>query len=418
MANSLNNTTFQQFWSRRMQRKHAKEAVYRAITSFEEQTLLKQGDTVHRPYRSAIIGQTYTRGIAVTIQDLTNTDETLTVNTAEVFPFYIDDLDQLQSNFRFINEYADDAGIQLVNFIDADILAEYANAGSVIDDSVINPQTGVAGNGVTVDSSNVQKIFSSAKARLARKNVAKNGMFAVITPDLEQNLTDYLAGKNSNLGDSTSLNGHIGHYYGFDLYRSNNVTWTAKLTIATQPNDGDTVTFKTYDVYGVVQTATATFKTTLGATAGNVLIGGSASAARTNLAALLSAPGVTTANGVAFSSTIRGALFYGNAWVATDDGVSAVTIVAPGAGFVQVASNLTASVTDGWVAAKQIQHCLFGIKGAIDVVIQARPTTEIKDVPDKIGKNILPWILYGKKTFKEGVSKLVDVQIRTDSYVV
>lgn len=402
-----------------MQRKHAKEAVYRAITSFEEQNLLKQGDTVHRPYRSAIIGQSYTRGTSVTIQDLTNTDETLVVNTAEVFPFYIDDLDQLQSNYRFINEYADDAGIQLVNFLDGDILAEYTNAGSIIDDSVINPGTGVPGNGVQLDTSNVQKIFSSAKARLARKNVAKNGMFAVITPDVEQVLTDYLAGKNSNLGDSTSLNGHIGHYYGFDLYRSNNVTWTATLTVATQPNDGDTVTFKSYDVYGVVQTATATFKTALGATAGNVLIGGSATAARTALEGLLNAPGTTNTTQVAFGSTVRGAFFYGNAWTATDvPGSSAMTVVVPSAGFIQVGQNLTASTTDGWVAAKQIAHCVFGIKGAIDVVVQARPTTEIKDVPDKIGKNILPWILYGKKTFTEGKAKLVDVQIRTDGYVV
>lgn len=417
MANSLNNTTFQQFWSRRMQRKHAKEAVYRAITSFEEQTLLKQGDTVHRPYRSAIVGQKYTRGTAVTIQDLTNTDETLVVNTAEVFPFYIDDLDQLQSNYRFINEFADDAGIQLVNFLDGDILAEYVNAGSVIDDAVINPGTGISGNGVSLDTSNVQRIFSSAKARLARKNVTKGGMFAVITPDTEQVLTDYLAGKNSNLGDSTSLNGHIGHYYGFDLYRSNNTTWTGTITIATQPNDGDVVTFTTYDIYGVKQTITFTFKTTLGVTAGNVLIGGSASAANTNLAALLNAPNTTTAQGVAIGTTNMGYLFQGLGFTATA-GATSVAVVAPGQGFIQVGATLTASTTDGWIAAKQVTHCLFGIKGAIDAVVQARPTTEIKDVPDKIGKNVLPWMLYGKKTFTEGKAKLVDVQIRTDALVM
>ncbi len=416
MSNSLNNTTFQQFWSRRMQRKHAKEAVYRAITSFEEQTLLKQGDTVHRPYRSAIVGQAYIRGTAVTIQDLSNTDETLTVSTAEVFPFYIDDLDQLQSNYRFINEFADDAGIQLVNFLDGSILAEYVNAGSVIDDSVINPGTGTAGNGIQLDVSNVQKVFSAAKARLRRKNVAKNGMFAVITPDFEQILTDYLAGKNSNLGDSTSLNGHIGHYYGFDLYCSNNVTWTGTITIATQPTDGDTVTFKTYDIYGNIQSIVFTFKTTLGVTAGNVLIGGSASAANTNLAALLNAPTVTTANGVALSTASMQYLFYGLPFTATA-GATSVAIVAPGQGFIQVTSSLTAG-SDGWIAAKQISHCLFGVKGAIDCVVQARPTTEIKDVPDKIGKNILPWILFGKKTFVEGKAKLVDVAIRSDLFVL
>ena len=60
------------------------------------------------------------------------------------------------------------------------------------------------------------------------------------------------------------------------------------LPFTVQPTDGDTVT-----INGV----TFTFKTTLGATAGNVLIGGSATNARANLAALIAAPGTTTASG-------------------------------------------------------------------------------------------------------------------------
>jgi hypothetical protein len=104
-----------------MQRKHQKEAVYRAIANFEEQAQLKQGDTVHRPYRSQVKAQAYTRGTAVSFQDLTNTDETLVVSTAETVPFYIDDLDELQSSYRFINEYADDASVELTNFIDGDV---------------------------------------------------------------------------------------------------------------------------------------------------------------------------------------------------------------------------------------------------------------------------------------------------------
>ena len=139
--------------------------------------------------------------------------------------------------------------------------------------------------------------------------------------------------------------------------------------------------------------------------------------ANTNLAALLNAPTTTTAQGVSIGTTAAGYLFYGLGWTATGNATN-TTIVAPGQGFLQVSTNLTASSTDGFIAAKQVQHWLFGIKGAIDAVVQARPTTEIKDVPDKIGKNILPWILYGKKTFTEGKAKLVDVQVRTDAFVL
>jgi len=399
-----------------MQRKHQKEAVYRAIASFEEQAILKQGDTVNRPYRSNMVAQTYTRGTAVSIQDLTNTNETLVVNTSQVVPFYIDDLDELQSNYRFTNEYADDAAIQLTNYIDSDILGEYANAGSTVDDQVINGSSGVSGNGISLDTTNIQAMFAAARARFKRRNTAKN-LFAVISPDVEQILINYLAGKNSNLGDATSLNGHSGKYYQFDIYVSNNLTWTATCVIATQPNDGDSFVLSQISQDGVKVSQTFTFKTSLGATSGNILIGGSAANARINLAALLNAPSTTTANGVALGSSFIAALQRN--LVATDDTVSKVTIVGKGQSFIQVSSpNFTASATDGFTAALQVQHQLFGSKGATDIVIQARPKVEFKDVPDKLGKNCLPWTLYGYKTFNEGKAKLVDVLIRSDQFVM
>lgn len=39
--------------------------------------------------------------------------------------------------------------------------------------------------------------------------------------------------------------------------------------------------------------------------------------------------------------------------------------------------------------------CYFGRKGTIDLVMLAAPTLEIKDVPDKIGKNYITWTVYG-----------------------
>lgn len=412
MNNSLNNGSFQQYWSRRMQRKHQKEAIFRAIANFEEEKLLKQGDTVNRPYRSGIVAQAYTRGTAVTITDLTNTNETLTVSKAEIVPFYIDDLDELQSNYKFANEYADDAAVELMNIIDGDILSEYAQASTIVDDRTINGSSGTAGNGIVLDVSNVQKVFSSARAKFGRLNTRKK-LFAVLSPDDLQVLVDYLAGKNSNLGDSTGLNGNVGKYYGFDIYESNNLTWTADFVLATQPNDGDTITLKQYDRNGVLITQTLTFKTTLGVTSGNILIGGSANAARTNLAALLSAPSTTTTTGVALATAFTNAL--GRAFVATNDAATKVTIVGAGQSFVQVSTALTASSTDGFTAAKQVRHMLFGSKGATDIVIQQRPKVEFKEVPDKLGKNCLPWTLYGYKTFNEGKAMLVDIPVRTDT---
>ncbi len=402
---------FQEVMSKRMQRIHHKTDVFRAIASFEEQANLKKGDTVHRLKKTLPRVQTYTRGTAMTIGVHAEADESLVVNTSKVAPFYVDDIDQLQFNFKYQMEFGEDMAIRLGNFIDGDVLGEVSNATlAAIDDLKINPQTGTAGNGVLVSATNIQKVFSTAQRILTKGKIPMKDRFCVMSPEFFQALIDYLAGKNTPMADTIGLNGKIngGTYYGFELFLSNASLWTGTIGIATQPTDGDTVT-----VNGV----TLTFKTTLGSTAGNVLIGGSASAANTNLAALITTPQTTTANGVAIDGTTD----LGTGFTALDSltGMSAtatatsVVVRSEGNGAIAVSSVLTAG-TDGWTAATQIEHIMFGKKGSIDVVIQAEPKIEVKDVPDKLGKNVIPWTLYGLKTFREGALQMLDFKRRTD----
>lgn len=408
MTNSF-SASFAAYWSRRMQQTNYREAVYPMIVSMEEEATLTKGQTVHRPYRSTLYPRDYTRGTAVTIRDITDTDESLTVTTSKIVPFYVDDLDALQHNYNVLNKYADDAAGVLTLCIDGDVLGEVTNAQSSVDDSTING--GTSGNGFTLTTANILSVFAQAKKKLKKKNLpgGLTNLFGVISPEFEAVLMTFFANRETPLGDSTGQNGNIGHYMGFELYVSNGLLFTADLLIGTQPTDGDTVT-----VNGVV----FTFKTTLGSTAGNVLIGASAAAARVNLA-----KAINNGSGLAASAVDGGGLYVeltaanrdlliGN--TATDDASTKVSISFTGVGVVAVSETLTAPA-DVWTAAKQIQHQLFGKKGAIDLVIQAKPKIEIKEVPDKLGKNVLPYTLYGKKTFIEGARALVDVKVRADA---
>lgn len=402
---------FQEVMSKRMQRIHHKVDVFRAIASFEERSNLVKGDTVHRIKKTLPRVQTYVRGTAMSIGAHAEADESLVVSVSKVAPFYVDDLDQLQFNFKYQMEFGQDMATRLGNFIDGDVLGEVTTAptANIIDDLSINPSSGTSGNGVLVNASNIQRVFSTSQRKLTKAKIDMRDRFVVLSPEFYQSLIDYLAGKNTPLADKIGPNGDVGgSYYGFQLYLSNACLFTATVNIATQPTDGDTVTFN-----GVV----FTFKTTLGSTAGNVLIGGSASAANTNLAALITTPQTTTANGVAIDGTTD----LGTGFTTIDmlTGVSAtatatsVVIRSEGNGAVSVSSVLTAGA-DGWNAATQIEHIMFGKKGATDVVIQAEPKIEVKEVPDKLGKNIIPWTLYGIKTFREGTLQLVDFKRRTD----
>src|SRR3990167_2110278 len=400
MANSL-SPSFADYWSRRMQVIHERIDVFRAVASFEEQERLTKGDVVHRPLRSSLAAVTYTRGTAVTIQDITDTDESLTVDQAKIVPFYVDDLDALQHNYRVINEYADDATVKLSNRIDGDLLGEYDQADHKVDNVEING--GTAGDGFTLTTANVQKTFAVALKKLQRDGkISPNKLFAIISADFQQVLLEYLAGKESSLGDSTGLNGHVGKYYGFDLYVSNSTGWSADLVMGSACTADDTIV-----INGVTLTAKASQTV-----AGEFDVEGSAGAQITTIVTFVNAPGTTTSGEqVALSQANQNLL----ANITATDATTKITFKAEGWGTVTVSETLTAAA-DVWTAAKQIQHNLFGQKGATDIVIQKRPNVEIKEVPDKLGKNILCWTLYGLKTFDEGDAKLVDVRVRSDAF--
>ena len=402
-----------------MQRKHFKNDVFRAIASFREEAVLKKGDTVNRPYRSKIVTQTYTRGTAFTVQDLTDTNEQLLVQTSKIAPFYVDDLDELQHDYALAATYAEDAAVALGNFIDGDFLGEYDQTNLKVEDDDMTVG-GTDAVGFTLNTGNIQKMFAVAKKKLKRKAVS-SGLFAVISPDTEQVLLEYLAGKETQLGDSTGMNGHIGKYYGFDLYVSNSLGWSASLAMPTIPTDGDTITLKVADPETAETTITITFVATLSATTGasEVHIASTVDITRANLAEFLNAPSTSeteaTDTGYSSMSTANANLLIG-VTATNDNTADTMTLKGEGKSFIVVGETLTPA-GDIWTSNLQVQHNLFGQKGAIDVVIQKRPNVEFKEVPDKLGRNVAPWTLYGLKTFNDAKDEFVDVKVRSDAFV-
>lgn len=402
MANDLDPSILE-YWSRRMQRKHHKKDVFRAFASFEEQEHLKEGDTAHRPYRSTLVAQDYTRNGTFTVQDISTTDDYLTVNKCKVVPFYVDDLDEIQNSYKVRNEFADDAAVVLGNEIDGLVLARYQDANDTIDDGDIG---GTASNGLTLTVNNIDKTFGVAKRKLNAQNISPDKRVAIISSEFEQILWERIAGKESQLGDSTGVNGHIGRYGGFELYMSNNLAWSGKLVLATIPTENDTIT-----INGV----TLRWKATI-AQAGDIDIGASATISNTNLAAAIN-------NSESLAAGIEGTLYWEVSAanrkllknIAATAAAAYTTFIGTGKSYVVVSETLSAAA-DVWTPALQIQHALFMQKGAIDVVIQKKPNVEVKDVYNKLGKNIVPWTLLGVKTFKEGTYQILDAQLRSDSY--
>ena len=398
MANSF-AADFPEIWSRVQQKQFFKETVAVAIADVSAKSQMGVGDTFNKPYRSSNSIQTYTRGTSITIDDKTDTQEQLSITTQYATGFYIDDMDSIQSNYDLIAGYAKDDADLLNIQIDGDVLAEYANATSSVDDGDIG---GTSGNPIVLSTSNISAVFGAAHSKLAKQNVSLKNKFAVLSPEFENILVQYGAGRDTSSGDKAQNNGFIGRFYGFDLFMSNNLTGEVVISMVTEPTASDTI---------VLDGITFTFVASPAA-AGDVDLSGTVDTTRGYLEGLINAPTTTSATVIALSS--ENARRVGRNWTATnDDTANTLTVVAKGVGRL-VASETFTDATDS--VTKETQHNLMGIKGNISLVIQKSPMPKIKDVETKMGSNILNAILYGIKTFNDGAKNLVDVQIDSTTF--
>lgn len=412
-----NTNVFETKLSKRMQVTRYTTPVYAAQASFEERANLENGQSVVRPTFGRLYADSYTRGSDMTEQNYAEGSETLTVDQTPAILLTADDFDKIQHKTDVQARLASD-GIKAINkVIDADYLAEVVNAANTLDAGDFG---GTSGQGITIDATNILKIFPAASRKMKLRDVDIVGLsdprpqmgnmkpmgagaFADLNPYLSEQLGYSLAGRETVGGDQIGNNGYVRNYFHFDCYDTTNGYWTATLGMATQPTDGDTVT-----VNGVV----FTFKTVLGSTAGNVLIGASADTAATNLAALINAPDTTTAQGVALSTANQNLLRKITA--TANNSVDTITFTAKGYGYVVVSETLTAAA-DVW--SLQISHNMLGQKGSVDMVLQDEVRVRLSDIPKQFGTYVKPSCLYGKKTFTEGTLSLVDVKVNSASWL-
>lgn len=414
MGANPNTMTFKTVFSTEYQMSHFKEPVYQILADTRLESDLVKGQTISRSYASDVQVNDMGADGSYSTQAITDTAETLTVSYEKEASIYIKKLDELQAHLPLKQKYGRKLANSLINQIDGDVLLKaYQGAGTTLDDGSFS---GTAGNGFVVTASNVATVFVTAMQKLRLKNVVYNKRFqggsklevpegmpiAVISPETLSFIELYLGGKDTLLGDQVSRNGYSGYFMGFELFVSNALAWTGTLVLATQPTDGDTVT-----INGVV----FTFKTTLGSTAGNVLIGASAATANTNLVALLNAPGTTTAQGVALSTANQRLVknIVGTA------GATSSTFVASGWGTVVVSETLTAAA-DIWTLAKQQLHQIFALSKSVSLVVQKNPSLDENPVSGKIGRDYIAWTAYGIKVFKDQAPAIVEFAARSDAF--
>lgn len=379
-----------------------KVLVAKEIANFRFESVLRYGESVERvlPDISNVRVRAVTRGAASTIDSISDSSELLTINQEfeAVFPLSDGEVKQagpLNPGEYFGGQIAQKVAIHL----DGTFFAEVRNAAYTFDtgDLTTLSSTGVP---FAETSTTVPQMVARMPAKLRRNNQMLTNLCFVTDSMGAADMSQYLLSKNIDLAGEVYRNGYKGDISSARVYVSENLTGSALFSMATQPTDGDTVT-----INGVV----FTFKTTLGSTAGNVLIGGSADAARANLAALINTPGTTTANGVALSAGDQLIITDTLRLAATNDNsANTMEIVGTGSGAMTVSETLTDG-TDGW--SRNCIHAYFGKKGAIDMVVQDMKEVDMRQAADRRATNIFSSYLAGIKTFNDGSKKFLNVKL-------
>jgi len=398
MANTFTSVV-RQHWERGIQAVLEKSLVAMDLATMK---IIPDGTTLNIPRLAFQSTQTYTKYTDLTFADLTTASDTLTLNTNAVVTFSMDDLDEDDNYINITPQAIRQGGIKLKERLDGDFLAEVLNANLVYDNGGLRANTGTITPIAlaTGGSQNVSAVFGNSQASLINAGVDMNKLALVVDAFTMNTINTLGLEVGFDVADEAFQNklarGYRGRFLWMDVYVAGCLTASRVFDMATNPTAGDTV---------VINGQTFTFVAAIGTTAGNVLIGASADATRVNLAALLNAPGTTTANGVAVTDPSR---FEG--LTATDSpGGDTLTVVSK-RGTLIASSTMTNAAND-WAA--ETLNCAIMEKGAVWMAL--RDNLKVRDArePKKLVTNYTVLTRYGLVTPNSGKERMVRIAIQS-----
>lgn len=427
-----NTFEYKQVWTEDFQKSNWAVPVYPVIADLQFSAGLKVGDTVHRRYRTnPIFAKNLGTDGSYSPQNYAEGDETFTISKQKEASVRITKPEVLHTDLNVTKSYGSQLANAIFQEIDGDTLnAARAGAGQTIDDGSFG---GTATNGLTVSIANVANVPILAMEKFMGANVVYNenlrfgklayedygGMLTwIIPPQVWSVIQLYFMARGTVLGDSVNTNGYKGQLGNFNMFVSNQLTYSTRLALSVNPTDGDTITIK-----GV----TITFKSTVdaGATAGQVKIASTVALTNTNLAAFLNAPATTVADATNAGYNSLGEV------TTTENGYTInksdalhglvataaatyVDIVMKGAGKVTVSSTLT-NAANGFTAAMQVVHSLFMVAKNVSLAVRKDPEIYENFVSNAIAKDYVMWTVYDNKVFRDQARAIIDFLVRCDA---
>jgi hypothetical protein len=204
------------YWEAAIEQSLRKALVAGSVANTNYQGTLKSlGDRVKVMQVSDPTISSYSRGGAITYEELDDAAIELIADQSYTFSFKTNDVDAVQEKAQLLAQTTDKAAYGFADKVDSTLLGLYAQSG------VTCYATGTTNWDVT--SLNVEDVILNAKEKAKSANWPDAGRYMIIPPWFETKLV--LAGLSTKTqNDVLYENGLIGRILGWDIYVSNNVS--------------------------------------------------------------------------------------------------------------------------------------------------------------------------------------------------
>jgi hypothetical protein len=368
-----------------------------------EGLISEDGRKAHRPIISLPHSGTYTPYTDITFNRKTASKQTLEVDTFSYAADEIDITDANQTKYPLTERSASDQMKVHNNKIEQSVMSQITNAlNSILDsDGTSN---------LLIDTTNILDVFEEADTKLGSVDAPFENRIAVFGPHTISTMRKLKQQRETALGDSVMANGEIGDWNGYKIIQSNNLPWSATLTIGTQPTALDTVTIAgvTFQfVTALVDVASTSYVA--------VLNGINVAAARANLKSAIE--GDTTSGVVNVTwAEATGSVAAHNRFTLNEKRsitcTSAEAMAFAGFGDIVVSEGLT-NAANVWSAQKQLS--IMGNKGMIDLVLQIQ-SIDVTDKEKGFAKLVKSMVGRGVKMFDDGARVSVKVNVDASAW--
>lgn len=368
--------------------------------------------TVYNPYTSkpavsdGVVQSTYP------IANYSADADSLQINRRATAAEHVDSYDWKSVDFGLLQDRSKNFGEGISQVIDGFTLNLPVGMAGVtaLDDGSFG---GTPGNAKTTSATNIDDVINEGLTRLHVSDAHAAKKFYAVSPYEANDLRGFLQNSGNNVMDDVIRNGipsvvtKVGTTFsGIDVFMTNNLTHVAVLGLATNPTDGDTISFA-----GV----TYTFKASLTGAAGEVHIASTVDITRANLAEAITGdefPGDTseaenTDTGYsALSDEDQATLSRLKVTAANDNSANTLTITCRGT--FSVSETLTAG-SDTWGTV--YRYTIFGDYGSINLYLPSRGMEyNEKDVSGKPGKELEMEQLYNATVWTRMKSRILTIK--------